>query len=104
MKKTIKHNLSIEQARKVTEKAFESYAVRFAKYHPAAQWTGENVAHVSFEAKGVRLEGNISLRKGEIELEMHVPVIFIPLRSMAMEIIEEEIQGWITKAEAGHLK
>ena len=103
MKNTIKHTLSNELARKATEKAFQSYAERFAKYHPAAQWTSENVAHVSFQAKGVHLEGNISLRKGAIDLEMHVPVIFMPLRSMAMEIIEEEIHKWIAKAEAGEL-
>lgn len=101
MKKTIEHDLSMALAKKVTEKAFEAYALRFAKYHPTAKWTSKNVAHIGFEAKGVKLEGDLTLKKDAIELEMHVPLVFKPLRSKAMALIEEEINQWIAKAKEG---
>ena len=103
MKHTIEHPLSLEQAKKVTEKAFASYAERFAKYCPTADWHDDHNATIGFEAKGVKLGGVIGLREGAIDLDMKVPFLFKPFRSKALDIIEVEIRKWIAKAENGEL-
>ena len=103
MKHTIKHELSRDLAKKATSKAFESYAERFAKYNPTANWTSEHEAEVGFEAKGVKLGGNLALREGAVDLQMSVPLLFRPFQSKAVDIIESEIRAWIAKAAAGEL-
>lgn len=103
MKQTIEHPLPIELAKKATQRAFDSYAERFAKFNPTANWKTENAADVGFEVKGVKLGGSIVLREGAIDLDMDVPFVFKPFRSKALEVIEKEITKWIKKAEAGEL-
>ena len=103
MKHTIEHPLPIEMAKKATEKAFEAYAERFAKYNPTANWTSDNAADIGFEAKGVKLGGNLALRDGAIDLDMKVPLLFKPFRSKAIDIIEGEIRKWLEKAQNGEL-
>jgi hypothetical protein len=103
MKHTIEHSLPLDLAKKATEKAFESYAERFAKYNPTAEWTGDYTANVGFEAKGVKLGGAIALREGAVELEMDVPFLFKPFRSKAVDVIDDEIQKWLDRAKNGEL-
>lgn len=103
MKHKIKHDLSMELAKKATSKAFESYAERFSKYNPTANWTSEHEAEVGFEAKGVKLGGSIALSEGAVELDMSVPLLFRPFQSKAVDIIEGEIRDWIDKAARGDL-
>lgn len=103
MKHTIEHSLPIELAKKATTKAFEAYAERFAKFKPTADWKTDYEASVGFEAKGVKLGGDLTLREGAVDLEMSVPFVFKPFRTRALEIIEAEIRKWIGKAESGEL-
>lgn len=103
MKQTINHPLDIDMARKVAKKAFESYAERFEKYNPTAEWTSDTHANFGFEAKGVKLSGNLQLREKAIDVEMDVPFIFKPFRSKALDVIEREIDKWIAKARDGEL-
>ena len=60
-------------------------------------------AEISFSAKGLTLEGAIELRPTEIELELDVPFLFRQFKNKALGVIEEQIQEWIGKAEAGEL-
>lgn len=103
MKQTIKHPLDADMARKVAKKAFESYAQRFDKYNPTADWKSDTYAEFGFEAKGVKLEGNLELRDQAIDVEMDVPFIFKPFRKKALDVIEGEIEKWIEKAKNGEI-
>ncbi len=103
MKHTIEHPLPIDTAKKACEKAFESYAERFSKYNPTADWVTDHRAEVGFEAKGAKLGGTLELKEKAITLEMDVPFLFKPFRNKAMEVIEREIREWIGKAENGEL-
>ena len=103
MKHTIEHHLPTDMAKKACVKAFESYAERFAKYQPTADWVSDDSANVGFEAKGVKLGGSVVLREGAVDLDMDVPFIFKPFRNKAMEVIEREIREWIGRAENGEL-
>ena len=103
MKHVIKHTLTPELARKVTRKAFDAYAERFKEYNPEVDWKTEDRAEISFRAKGIRLQGTLELKPSAVELELEVPMLLRPFRGRAIGIIDEEIRGWIGKAEAGEL-
>ncbi len=103
MKHVIKHKLPDAMARKATDKAFAAYQERFSEYSPTANWVSDERAEISFNAKGIKLDGAIELRPGEIGLELDVPMLFRPFKKKALGVIEEQIQVWIGKAEAGEL-
>ena len=104
MKHIIKHDLSPEQARKATDKAFETYRQKFADYNPTATWVNDKRAEISFSAKRITLDGAIELQPGQIELELDVPLLFRPFKGKAIAVIEESIQEWIAKAKKGELE
>jgi hypothetical protein len=103
MKHSIHHTLDFPLAKKATLHAFESYEQRFADYNPAAEWTSDHRAEISFKAKGIKLGGVVELFDERIDLELEVPFLFRPFRNKAMSIVEEEIRRWVAKAENGEL-
>ncbi|MDH5490830.1 MAG: polyhydroxyalkanoic acid system family protein [Myxococcales bacterium] len=101
MKHVVEHDLDPATAKRATEKAWESYQQRFAKYSPRADWRSETHADVSFSVKGVSLKGTIDLEPGGVALDLDVPFLFRPFRGKAIGVIEREILLWIAKAKAG---
>lgn len=103
MKHVMKHDLPPEQAKKVAQKAFESYEERFADYNPSLTWTSDTHANASFKAKGLELKGAFELRPGEIEFDLEVPFILRPFRSKALDVMDRELRKWTEKAKAGEI-
>ncbi len=103
MKHVVKHDLSPDQAKLATTKAWESYSQRFEKYSPTADWTSDKHADVSFTVKGVTLTGTLDLEPGGVALDLDVPFVFRPFKKKAMGVVEEEIEKWIAKARNGEL-
>lgn len=103
MKHSIKHPLDDTKAKIVLEKAFASYAERFAKYNPKLDWSSTTEADISFKAKGIAISGTAELRAGSIDLELEVPFVLSMFKKQAIEKLEEEAQRWIAKAKAGEL-
>lgn len=103
VKHVIPHTLSPELARKVTDKAFETYAEKFQSYSPTAEWVSDTKSNIGFQAKGIKLNGNIELKPKAVELELDVPFLLRPFKDRAIKIIDKEIREWITKAEDGQL-
>ncbi len=103
MKYAVPHDLDLPTARKAAEKSFASYAIRFAKYQPKANWPTDTHCDVSFTVKGLKLEGTIDLEPKAIDLDLDVPFLFRPFKSRALAKIEEEIEKWIQKAKDGLL-
>lgn len=103
MKHVIKHDLSIDLARKAMKKAFEMYVAKFEKYNPTANWTSENQVKIGFEAKGVKIQGDVDLRPNEIEVDMSVPFLLKPFQGKAIDVVDKEIKEWIGKAKNGEL-
>ena len=102
-KHAIKHNLSNEMAKKVADKAFETYSKKFADYQPTAKWTSSTRSEVSFNAKGIKLDGTIDLNPGEVVLDLKVPLLLRPFQSRALATIDSEIRSWIERAENGEI-
>ncbi|MEM9073949.1 MAG: polyhydroxyalkanoic acid system family protein [Myxococcota bacterium] len=103
MKHSVKHDLDHATAKKVTERAFESYAERFSDYSPTAEWKGDSLCEVGFTVKGVKLTGLLEIQEREILMDLDVPFIFRPFKKKALDVIEREVETWIEKAKSGEL-
>jgi hypothetical protein len=103
MKHRVPHDLDPATARKVAEKAWESYSERFAKYKPTMAWVRENEARIGFRAKGISLSGVLELAEGAIDMDLEVPLLLRPFKKTAIDVIEQEIRKWVAKAKNGDL-
>lgn len=103
MQHSIPHDLDQATARLATHKALDSYRARFAEYKPEGSWRNDDEASIRFTIAGKTLDGRVFVRPSVIDLELDVPLLFRPFRSIAIRVIEEEIQGWIAKARSGEL-
>lgn len=103
MRHRITHDLPDELAKKAVSAAIDSYSARFEKYDVTAGWSADNRAFVRFSAKGVTLEGTLTLEPGAVVFEMDVPFLLKPFAGKAKDKVEEHVQRWIDKAKAGEL-
>ena len=103
MRHLVSHELTPEQARRVAERAFASYAERYAKYEPKLTWLDATRARASFHAKGISLGGTIELQPGAIAFELEVPWLLRPFQSRAVAVVEREVRLWEQAAERGEL-
>lgn len=103
MKHVVPHDLGQDRARKVADAALASYKERFAKYEPTARWLDDRHADIGFKVKGVTLKGAVDVNPKSIEMELDVPLLFRPFKGKALNLIEEEVNRWISKAEAGEI-
>jgi Putative polyhydroxyalkanoic acid system protein (PHA_gran_rgn) len=103
MKHTIEHDLDTATAKKVTDRAFAEYRTRYPDYEPTLRWTDDRRADVTFNAKGVKLNGSMHIAEKAISLELDVPFLFRLFQKKAVEVIDREVRVWIGKARAGEL-
>lgn len=104
MKHAVPHSLGKTQAISVAKKAFDSYVARFSQYGAQVNWTAEDRANIAFNVKGVSIKGAVAVDDKDIQIDMDVPFLLRPFKDMALGKVEEEIKGWIAKAERGELK
>jgi hypothetical protein len=104
MKHAVHHDLGQDLAKKVADAAFASYAQKFAKYSPKADWTSPKHANISFSVKGMTLTGSLEVSATAIEMDLDVPFLLKPFKGTAIAVIEGEIKEWIAKAKAGEVK
>ena len=103
MKHSVHHDLGQERAKQVAQAAFQSYRDRFAKYEPQATWVNERHADISFQVKGLKLNGSLDVNPSDIEMDLDVPFVLRPFKGKALGMIEAEINKWISKAKTGQL-
>ena len=103
MEHRITHDLEPDLARKAVRKAVEAYTARFAKYHPEANWHGDDVVKVGFTAKGMKLAGDLRLEPRALVIDFHVPFLLRPFKSKAVDVIEQEVKIWFQKARDGQV-
>ena len=103
MKHTIDTGLDRTLSKKAIEKAMDAYKARFADYDPRFDWTGDDRGEFSFSAKGIKLQGNIVVRDRQVDVDMHVPLLFRVFQGKAMDVIEEQVNLWVEKAKRGEL-
>lgn len=103
MKHVIQHDLDLPTAKRVVDRAFAEYKSRFPDYQPSLSWVSDQRADVSFNARGVKLSGSMSIEPKSIALDLDVPFLFRPFQKMAIEVIDREVRTWLAKARAGEL-
>lgn len=103
MNHVIEHDLDTPTAKKVADKAFESYRQRFADYRPTLRWVNDHKAEIGFNAKGVTLAGTMELEEQHIDVDLDVPFLLRPFKNMAIEAIDREVRLWVGKAHAHEL-
>ncbi len=103
MKHSVRHDLDLPTARKVTRHALQGYAQQFAKFSPAVEWLSDDAATVSFAAKGMTIKGKVDLRPGEIVIDLSVPFALKLFQKKAISVVEREIQEWVGKAQRGEM-
>ncbi|MCB9777638.1 MAG: polyhydroxyalkanoic acid system family protein [Alphaproteobacteria bacterium] len=103
MNHAIPHGLSHELAREATRHALDSYRIRFPQVSPQGDWVSPDEARISFTVAGTTLRGKVVVTDREIQLELDVPLVFRPFRKRALELIENEVRGWLDRAREGGL-
>ena len=103
MEHRVAHDLGRDLAKKATAAAFAAYAAKYTEYNPQTKWTGDYSAIISFKVKGVGLEGTVEVLESAITLDLDVPFLLRPFKSMAIDVIDREIKVWVAKAKAGEL-
>lgn len=95
------HELGSDLARKVAERAFESYRQKYAGFSPTLTWVSPTEAKASFSAKGVALKGTVELAPGKIKLDLDVPFVFRLFQDKALSVLERELSHWHERARKG---
>lgn len=103
MKQTIDTGLDQATSKKALGKAMEAYQERFKDYEPRFEWTADDRGEFGFNARGVKLQGHVVVRHGEIDVDMHVPLLFRVFQGRAMDVIHEHMNIWIAKAKRGEI-
>jgi hypothetical protein len=103
MKHVIPHDLDTATAKKVTDRAFAEYEAKFHAYSPTLRWADDRRAEITFNVKGMHVGGSMSLEDKAIEVDLDVPFLLRPFRSVALEVIDREVKAWIDKAHAGEI-
>lgn len=103
MKHTVPHDLDLQTARRVADRAWSSYQERFSKYEPTLRWMTDHRAEVGFSATGIHLKGTLELSPGRIEMDLDVPFLLRVFKAKAIAIVDQEIRKWIAVAKAGDL-
>jgi hypothetical protein len=103
MQHAIKHGLTHDQAKATARSAIEQYSQKLAKYSPKIDWQGDSKATIAFTAKGVHIEGALSIEPERFVVDVDIPFLLRPFKARAIEKVEAEAQTWIAKAKAGQL-
>ena len=103
MEHRVPHDLGRDLGKKATEAAFNAYAKKYAEYNPRMTWTGDYTAAATFRVKGMDLKGTVEVREREVALDLGVPLLLRPFKSVALDVIEREIKVWVDRAKRGEL-
>lgn len=103
MEHKVPHDIGTVLAKKATVAAFDAYSKKYVSYSPTQSWLGDYEAKVTFNVKGLTLEGKIFVREKEIAMDLDVPFLLRPFKTKALDIIEREIATWCAKAKRGEL-
>ncbi len=105
MRHAIAHDLTVDQARRAVNKAFESYLVEMQEYHPKMVWLddAETQALVRLTIKGKTIDVKFVLASEEVKIEADLPLFWKAFTGKIKAVLGEEVQKWIDKVKAGEL-
>ena len=86
--------MSVEEARRTADKAWEHYKKRFEKFGPKLDWTDDAAADFSFRTRGLGLTGRLEIKPGRIDVSLDVPMVLRLFKKIAVAAVEKEIRRW----------
>jgi hypothetical protein len=101
VKHTIRHDLPLDLALRTARAAVEHYRTRYARFEPKVRWIDEHKATIAFVAKRVPVEVCVDIRPGAIDIDIEVPFLLRIFRQRAIDRVEADFAGWLTRARAG---
>lgn len=101
---SLRHDATQQQARDAIDTALQVYCRKFPEYQAQTTWVTQNRAQTSFRVKGMTLVAEVEILGDRLEMGMDVPLMFWPLRGVALRLIEAEIRKWLGRAKAGELR
>ena len=99
MKQSITHHLSRDGALFIATDALKSYEKKYAEHQPKIRWLTRYEAEISFQVKGLKLNGSIEIDMHKIWLDMDIPFFLLPFKQQALAVIHSEISQWLKTAD-----
>lgn len=99
----IRHGLDLEIAKKVAEKAIETYTAKYAEYNPSFKWTTPTSGDLSFSFNGTKLSGKVSIEGPDIVIDMKIPFLMKMFIGPAMKMVTEEVNKWVKAVKEGRI-
>jgi hypothetical protein len=97
LRHSIPHSLSDDEARQMLDAAFAHYHARHPGYHPSLSWLNPRQATLGLRIGGYELSGRLSLRPGEVGIEMDVPLLLRPFQGTVKQRINREAARWLER-------
>lgn len=101
MSHKIYHGLDQETAKKVSEKAIETYTKKFQRYNPQFQWVDDTSGNLTFNYKGTKLGGKVSIVGPYVVIDLKVPFLLKMFTGPALQAIETEVNTWVDGVKNG---
>lgn len=96
----IRHGLTLEQAKRAAHRALEEYLARYSTRGLTANWSSDARAELALSTKGLQCQAVVDVLDEVLRVEATVPMVLLPLKSIAVATAEREAQRWIAKAKA----
>src|SRR5262245_18891323 len=97
MKHVLHHSLDVATSKQIFNRAFAQHQKRFAEYEPKSRWLDDQHAEVRFNVKGIRMTATVEFRPRSVEIDLDVPFLFRPFRSIGIRILEQELRKMIAE-------
>ena len=99
-KHSIPHDLPVEKAKQVIEKAAEEYCRKFKAYSPKTSWSSDNKMAIKASAFGFPIIAELTLKEESIDIAMAIPLAFKSFKGVAIKMIDQEVNRWIEEAKS----
>jgi hypothetical protein len=96
----IRHGLPQADAKRVAQRAMDTYLSRYAERGMTATWSTDTRAEIKLAVRGVHVEAAVDVLPEVLRVEASVPLLLRPFKSVAIAAVEREAQKWIAEAKA----
>jgi hypothetical protein len=98
MKHRVQHPLPSADAKKLLDRALDTYREHYAEYSLKTGWVDDETAQVGFEVTGKKIDGQIRVCEDGYEIDLDLPWVFLPFKNKIAKSLDREFARWIEKA------
>jgi hypothetical protein len=101
MKHRIECPVGETAACEIIRAALERYAQRYQRFEPELSWSDAGHASFAFVVAGARVQGELVVAEGYIDVEVEAPWLLRIFRAEAVRRIDAEAEHLFSQAAAG---